>query len=273
MNQLNSCQNDIKRNYISNNYIKNDNRKINNNEINNNTNERNLHFSNRNKKFDRRDYDSYFNNYTEIPFSHIYPENNINNDKDNIYNIQQTFQNNRKMKIKKDSNNQKRINISPIDTPKEYKIVKPEISFNNIKRYNTNINDPNIQKNAKKVIVMKIIKNNTLNQIKIDNQNSNKKNLTNTEFREKRKVINFNDNRFIDKKLKYNYSEKFQNVKNELLFRNVESLNYPYNKSFTNIINDNNNKFDLTSSKDILNFPKNKENFYGHINNISKAKF
>ena len=289
LNQLNTYQNDINRNYTSNNYFKIDNRKINHNEINNNTNERSLHISKRKESFGRHAYYSYFNNYTEIPSDNINPENNINNNSNinNIYNdIQQVF--NRNIEIKKDSNTQTRINASPIDTPKEDKVVKPKISFNNIKRYNTSMNDSNIQ-NSKKVVVMKIIKNDTLNQIKNNNKDSNnnnnedninltnkmkpntyKDNLTNTEFREKRKNIKFNDNRIIDKKLKYNYSEKFQNEKNELLSRNFQSdyLNYPYNKSFTNImIHNKNNKYDLTKSTDIIHYPKNNENIYGHIKN------
>ena len=288
MNQLNTYQNDINRNYTSNNYFKIDNRKINHNEINNNTNERSLHISKRKESLGRHAYYSYFNNYTEIPSDNINSENKINNNSNinNIYNdIQQVF--NRNIEIKKDSNTQTRINVSPIDTPKEDKVVKPKISFNNIKRYNTSMNDSNIQ-NSKKVVVMKIIKNDTLNQIKNNNKDSNnnnedninltnkmkpntyRDNLTNTEFREKRKIIKFNDNRIIDKKLKYNYSEKFQNVKNELLSRNFQSdyLNYPYNKSFTNImIHNKNNKYDLTKSTDIIHYPKNKENIYGHIKN------
>ena len=280
MNKLNSYQNDMNNNYISNSY------KIN-NEISNNIENKNLNFSTKNKKIHRYDY---YSNFTEIPSNTIYPQNNINADK----HIKNNNINNYK-DIQAVS-----INVSPMDTPKEYKFVNSKISFNNIKRYNTNINDPNIQKNAKKVIVMKIIKNDKLNQKKNDNNISNnniyegnnnkdlhlkKRNtyinsLNNTEFREKRKSFKFNDDRNMGKKLKikYNYSEKFPHIKNKLLpingYFHSDILNYPYIKNYTNIKNDNNNKnnkFDLSKSIDLTNFPKNSKVIYRRKNfNIFK---
>ena len=149
-------------------------------------------------------------------------------------------------------------------------INKPNISFNNIKKYNThksfsfyNKASTSIISSPKKVIVMKIIKSDSLNQTTKDMDYSDYKEykenvkdiyhernliknnlLIYRKFKGNRRFLNVNDKK-IEAKFKNNYSFNYENIiRNEPndYDDSFNYSNYTLNNNYNNIkIEDNNN--------------------------------
>ena len=238
----------------------------------------------------------YSNNLTE-PLDNYYQAQNINNnDNENIPNTSTKEENefNLKTPIK--------LNINKINNQnnfsKDENLIGTKISFNNIKKCNstTSYNVQNKAKtniNPKKITVIKIKKINSLNQTNkeldysyyrkfkdsprdcILRGHTTKNNiLSNTEFREKRKIFKINNGNNLENNLKYNYSnysDNYRYIETEYYSNEPNDFGYKNNNSTSNL--NNFKKIKDYKNKESIDFNSINYNKILSVSNLSNKKF